>query len=310
MSTQSNAVNELPMARRTMAQASISPARLLYWSVRREVWENRSIYLAPAAVAAFLIVGLLIAVARGALHASYDFVNNAGEHHGNVIAAYDVASAAIMGVALIVSGFYCLSTLQGERRDRSILFWKSLPVSDTTSVVAKAAIPFVVLPVVMTALVIATHLIILLILSVGFSAVGQSAAMAWPSPGLPQVWFMSVYHLVTIHVLWYAPLYCYMLMVSAWSKRAPFLWAVMPPVLAGVVEKIAFNTTYVFSILRDRLTGESSGAVEPGGGMRMESMQMIDPLHFLASPGLWMGLVIAVGFLVVTVRLRRSGSAL
>ena len=310
MSTQSNAVNELPMAGRTMTQASISPGRLLYWSVRREIWENRSLYIAPAAVAGFLIVGLLIAVGRGALRASYDFINNAGEHHGNVLAAYDVASAAIMGVALIVSGFYCLSTLQGERRDRSILFWKSLPVSDTTSVLAKAAIPFVVMPVIMTALVIATHLLILMILSIGLSAVGQSAGMAWPSPGLPQVWGMSLYHLATIHVLWYAPLYCYMLMVSAWSKRAPFLWAVVPPVLAGVVEKIAFNTTYVFSILRDRLTGESSGAVGPGGGMRVESMQMMDPLHFLASPGLWIGLAVAVGFLVVTIRLRRSGSAL
>ncbi len=72
MSTQSNAVNELPMARRTMAQASISPARLLYWSVRREIWENRSIYIAPAAVAGFLIVGLLIAVARGVLHVGFE----------------------------------------------------------------------------------------------------------------------------------------------------------------------------------------------------------------------------------------------
>jgi ABC-2 type transport system permease protein len=310
MSTQSNAVNELPMAGRTMARASISQGRLLYWSVRREVWENRSIYLAPAAVAGFLIVGLLIAVARGVLHVGFEMTTGSGEHAGGVVNAYQIASGAIMAVALIVSWFYCLSTLQGERRDRSILFWKSLPVSDTTSVVAKAAIPFVVIPVVMTALVIATHLIILLILSIGFSATGQGAATAWPNPGLPQVWLTSVYHLVTIHVLWYAPLYCYMLMVSAWSKRAPFLWAVVPPVLAGVVEKIAFNTTYVFSILRDRFTGESSGALGAGGRTSMESMQTIDPLHFFASPGLWIGLAVAVGFLVVTVRLRRSGSAL
>jgi ABC-2 type transport system permease protein len=122
MSTQSNAVNELPMAGRTMAQASISQGRLLYWSVRREIWENKSIYIAPAAVAGLLIVGLLIAVFRGALHMSADMNMSQGQHNG-VVAAYDVASAAIMGVALIVSGFYCLSTLQGERSSRSILFW-------------------------------------------------------------------------------------------------------------------------------------------------------------------------------------------
>jgi ABC-2 type transport system permease protein len=307
MSTQSNAVNEMPMSGRAVTQASISWSRLLYWSVRREIWENRSIYIAPTAVAGLLIVGLLIAVARGALHVSTDMNMDPGH---NILAAYDVASAAIMGVALIVSGFYCLSTLQGERSSRSILFWKSLPVSDTTTVIAKAAIPFVVIPVIMMALLIATHLVALLIFSVTFAAQGVSASLAWPVPGLPQVWLMTAYHLVTIHVLWYAPLFCYMLMVSAWSKRAPFLWAVVPPVLAGVVEKVAFNTTYIFQILRDRLTGESSGAVTHGGGMRMESMEMIDPLHFLASPGLWIGLAVAVGFLVVTVRLRRSGSAL
>ncbi|WP_058186220.1 hypothetical protein [Terracidiphilus gabretensis] len=309
MSTQSNAVNELPMAGRTMAQTSISPGRRLYWSVRREIWENRSIYIAPAAVAGLLIVGLLIAVFRGALHISADMNMSQGQHSG-VVAAYNVASAAIMGVALIVSGFYCLSTLQGERNSRSILFWKSLPVSDTTAVLGKAAIPFVVIPAIMMTLVIVTHLVILLILSATFAAQGQGASLAWPNPGLPQVWGMTLYHLVTIHVLWYAPIFAYMLMVSAWAKRAPFLWAVVPPVLAGVVEKIAFNTTYVFSILRDRLTGESSGAVGAGGGMKLDSMEMIDPLHFLASPGLWIGLAVAAAFLVATIRLRRWGSAL
>jgi ABC-2 type transport system permease protein len=307
MSTQSNAVSESPMATQVAAPAMISPFRRYYWSVRREIWENRSIYIAPAAVAAFLIVGLLIAVVRGALHASIDMTVNGTPQNPGVVAAYDVASAAIMGVALVVSAVYCLGTLQSERRDRSILFWKSLPVSDTTAVAAKATIPFVVFPVVMMVLIVVTHLLILLILSAALAADGRSAAAAWPHPGLPQIWGMTFYHLVTIHVLWYAPIYCYMLMVSAWAKRAPFLWAVVPPVALGIVEKIAFNTEYVFHLLRDRFSGESSGAVTGTGGMKLDSMQLMDPLHFLASPGLWIGLVVAALFLVATVRLRRSG---
>ena len=307
MSTQSNAVNELPLEARATAQSFISPGRRLYWSVRREIWEYRSIYLAPAAVAAFLILGLLIAVARGALHISMDVTVNGVHQQPSVAVPYEVASTAIMGVALIVAAFYCLGTLQGERSNRSILFWKSLPVSDTTTVAAKAAIPFAVLPAVMMALIMVTHLLILLILTAALAAGGQSAAAAWPQPGLPRVWGMTLYHLVAIHVLWYAPLYGYMLMISAWSKRAPFLWAVVPPVLAGIVEKIAFNSDYVFRWLRDRLSAESSGAAGPGGAMRVEAMQQIDPLHFLASPGLWIGLLLAAFFLVATVRLRRSG---
>ena len=310
MSTQSNAMNELPLEARATALSFISPGRRLYWSVRREIWEYRSIYIVPAAVAAFLILGLLVAVARGALHVGVDMTVNGAQQHPSLVTAYAVASTAIMGIALIVAAFYCLSTLQGERSNRSILFWKSLPVSDTTSVLAKAVIPFAVLPAVTMALIVMTHMVMLGILSAAFAADGRSAAWAWPQPGLPQIWGMTLFHLVTIHMLWYAPLYCYMLMVSAWAKRAPFLWAVVPPVAAGIVEKIAFNTDYVFRLLRDRLSGESSGAVGPGGGMRPESMQQIDLLHFVASPGLWIGLAVAVGFLVAAVRLRRLGSAL
>lgn len=304
MSTQSNAVSERPMATQGAAPAVISPYQRFYWSVRREVWENRSLYLAPAAVAVFLIVGLLIGVTR---HASFMVTTDSGTHAPGVGAAYDVASSAIMGVALIVGVFYCLSTLHGERRDRSILFWKSLPVSDTTAVLGKAAIPYVVLPAIMMALIVVTHLAILLILSVAGAAEGQGMAAALPDHGLLQTWGGTLYHLVTVHVLWYAPIFAYLMMVSAWAKRAPFLWAVVPPVVAGIVEKIAFNTDYVFRFLGDRLTGGSSGAVGPGGGMKLEAMPMMAPLHFLASPGLWGGLIVAALFLAVTVRLRRSG---
>ena len=58
--------------------------------------------------------------------------------------------------------FYCLDALYGERRDRSILFWKSLPVSDLTTVLSKASIPIVVLPLLTFAVTVATQLIMLL----------------------------------------------------------------------------------------------------------------------------------------------------
>lgn len=307
MSTQSNAANELPLEARATVQTVISPGRRFYWNVRRELWENRSIYLAPSAMAGFAILGVLIGVARGALHLNVAVTTNGigMTVQRGVSTFYDATTAAIMVVALIVAAGYCLSTLQGERRDRSILFWKSLPVSDLTAVLAKTAIPFVILPAVMMALIVATNVVSSMILAAALLAHGQSAALAWPQPGLPQMWGMTLYHLVAIHVLWYAPLYCYMLMISAWSKRAPFLWVVVPPVAAGVVEKIAFGSSHIFSLLLDRLSGASSGAVDASGGMKLDSMH-IAPLHFLATPGLWLGLVAAVIFLAAAVRLRRE----
>ncbi len=312
MSTQSNAVSESPITSQAAAPSLISPGRRFYWSVRREIWEYRwSIYIAPAAVAALMILGLLIAMAHGAGAASFSVtVVHGSVSHKDMNPVFDIAMAAIMGVTVVVAVFYCLTTLHSERQDRSILFWKSLPVSDLTTVLAKAAIPFAVLPAVMMALVVATHVVILLIGSIALVVGGQSAAAAWPNPGLPQMWGMALYHTVAILVLWYAPIYCYLLMVSAWARRAPFLWAVLPPVAVGIVEKIAFGTSHVFLLLRDRLSGESSGAVVSGGGMTVDSMEHIALLQFLASPGLWIGLACAALFLVAAVRLRRSQGAI
>ena len=66
-----------------------------------------------------------------------------------------------MLTAFLVGVFYCLDALHGERRDRSILFWKSLPVSDLTTVLAKASVPCRVLPPRAFALALATQLMLL-----------------------------------------------------------------------------------------------------------------------------------------------------
>src|SRR5439155_13381678 len=104
-------------------------SRAMLWSVRRELWENRSIYLAPLAVGVVIVfgalVGMLPAISRHSPH--------------KLSQPYDFAAVALMGTMFIVSIFYCLDALYGERRDRSILFWKSTPVSDWTTVHSKMA---------------------------------------------------------------------------------------------------------------------------------------------------------------------------
>lgn len=115
---------------------------------------------------------------------------------------------------------------------------------------------------------------------------------------------MLLYHIVTVHGLWYAPIYGWLLFVSAWAPRAPFLWAFLPPFLIGGVEKLAFNTTHFLNLLLSRLMGPDVPA--PSDASVMDIMSSIGPLQFLSEPGLWIGLVIAAGFLFAAVRLRRS----
>ena len=84
---------------------------------------------------------------------------------------------------------------------------------------------------------------------------GLSVATLWTQLSLFQMSLMLLYHLVTVHALWYAPIYGWLLLVSGWARRAPFLWAVLPPLAIGVVEKIAFNTSHFAAMLGYRISG-------------------------------------------------------
>ena len=204
---------------------------------------------------------------------------------------YDFAALLIMGTTFVVAVFYCLDALHGERRDRSILFWKSLPVSDLMTVLSKASIPLVVLPLLTFAITVVTQWIMLLMNSAVFLAKGLSVATAlWTQLSLSQMWLMLLYHLVTVHALWYAPIFGWLLLVSAWARRAPILWAALPVLAIALVEKIAFNTTHFAAMLGNRMGGGAEAVTAPGSTPMDPTMTHLTPAHFLSSAGLWIGL--------------------
>jgi ABC-2 type transport system permease protein len=304
MNTHSNAMHESPPDAQGIAPAVMSATRPMYWSVRRELWENRSIYIAPLAAAAVYLLGFLISLIRlpnkmRAL-AALD-----PEHQREMIAKpYDFAAGLIMVTALIVAVFYCLDALHSERRDRSILFWKSLPVSDLTTVLSKASIPLVVLPLLTIAITVATQFIMLLLSSAVLMGNGLSVTTYWTQLSLLQISLMLIYHLLTVHVLGHAPFYGWMLLISAWARRAAFLWAFLPLLAIVFVEKIAFNTSYFAAMLGSQLSGGSEAVPFPGR-MPIDPMTHLTPGHFLIGPSLWLGLALTAAFLFAAVRLRR-----
>jgi len=208
--------------------------------------------------------------------------------------------------AFIVGLFYCLDALHGERRDRSILFWKSLPVSDLTTVLSKAIIPLVALPLIIFAIVIVTQLVMLLWTSGLLIAHGMSPASTWTTIPWIQNWLALVYGLVAI-ALWHAPIYGWALLVSGWVRRATFLWAALPPVAIAIFEKITFNTSYVSNLLKERVFGFAPNAFDLGGhrGMAVDSFIQLTPARYLSTPGLWLGLIFAAAFVIAAIRLRR-----
>ena len=301
MNTQSNAMPESFQAQ-SGAPGRLSATRPTYWSVRRELWENRSIYIAPLAVAALILFGFLISTIAGIWEKALKL--DPAQQPDKLAEPYNFAALLIMFTTFIVAVFYCLDALHGERRDRSILFWKSLPVSDLTTVLSKASIPLVVLPLLSFAITVATQWIMLLLSTAELLVSRQSVATLWTQLPFFQMWLMLLYHLVTVHALWYAPFYCWLLVVSGWARRAAFLWAGLPLLAIGIVEKIAFNTSHFAAMLEHRMNGGAEAVTAPGS-FPMDPMTHLTPGHFLSSPGLWTGLAIAAAFLAAAVRLRR-----
>jgi ABC-2 type transport system permease protein len=284
----------------------IPGSRLFYWSVRRELWENRSLYLAPLAVAALFLAAFLIGHnphAHVHIGLSSDSMQQQGWHVS--VQPYTIVALVLMGTTFLVALFYCLEALHGERRDRSILFWKSLPVSDTTTVLAKASIPILILPLITFAIVLVTQCIMLLLSSAVMLARGQNVADLWSHLPLWQMSLMLFFHMLAIHGLWYAPFYGWWLLVSAWARRAPLLWAVLPPAVVAVVEKIAFNTSHFAALIGYRFGGSPEKVPFTAGPMSMGVLTAPDVVRYFADPSLWTGLALTAVFLAAAIRLRR-----
>ncbi|HWA61530.1 MAG TPA: hypothetical protein VG939_09145 [Caulobacteraceae bacterium] len=279
--------------------AVLPPLRLLYWSVRRELWENRAFWIGPVAIAVVAVAGFLIG-AFGLPHAiEAAAVPDTARRGANQISIpYAFVAFAVVITGLVIAFFYCLGALHNERKDRSLLFWKSLPVPDAVAVLAKAALPLVVLPVVQLAVILAAHVVMLAGSALVVGASGAGFAAWWAHVPVLRLWPMLLDGLPFM-ALWYAPLYAWFLLVSGWARRAPYLWAIAPPLLAGLVERLAFGTSAIWRWIALRLVGVFAGAFGGGHDGAMHAAASWTSPHF------WLGLAAAAVFLALAVRLRR-----
>ena len=304
MTTQPNAISQSSLQSRGIAATTVPALRLIYWTIRRELWENRAIYIAPVAAACTFLFGFsmsaIIILAR--LHAALWF--DPAQKFEVLHLPYEYAEILIMATVLIVGLFYSVDALYGERRDRSILFWKSLPVSDLCTVLSKASIPIVILPLLAVAIAVITESMMLLISTATVLLRGQDAWALWSRLPMFTMWSGMLFHFLCVHGLWQSPIYGWLIMVSAWARRAPILWAVLPPMAIGFCEKAAFNTTHFGNLIGSRFTGGPEGSAIMEHTAAASNM-MPSPAHFFISPGLWIGFAATAVFLAIAVRLRR-----
>jgi ABC-2 type transport system permease protein len=287
--------------------------------VMRELWENRSLYIAPAVAGALV----LVALALNAMHVTEGMQMLSklpAEQQGTAVALlYGLISVVISLVMNVTVFFYLLDSLQGERKDRSVLFWKSMPVSDTTTVLSKVFTALFVSGAIVVVVAIATQFAVLLLASVILMIGGASPAPIWGSSQLVQMTMAIIFGQIAA-ALWYAPVAAWLLLVSAWSKRATILWAVFTPVAVMVFERVAIGTRYVQEMIGYRLSDpvvETMAARLRGAQFIVKDndvnisklpprvFDLLDPVGFFSNPWLWVGLVVAAGLIAAAIWMRR-----
>jgi ABC-2 type transport system permease protein len=305
MSTQANAMSGSALDATRTAPAVLARMRPFYWSLRRELWENWWLYLAPLAAAGVFLIGFMVTAGRIPAQMREMAAPIAQRHRMDAIALpYDMGAGLLMVIAMILAAYYSLSALQGERRDRSILFWKSMPVSDRTVVLVKAVIPIFLVQLFTFAVTVVLQFFMLVVNSAVLAGSGQSVAQLWRVMAPFQMWVMLFYHLMTVHALWHAPFYGWMLLVSSWARRAAFLWAALPVVAIMALEKLLFQTTHFVDFLGYRLAGDPTAVFVRD--LPTDPMTHLSPFHFLINPGLWSGLVFTALCVWGAIRLRRQ----
>ena len=271
--------------------------RTFIWSVRRELWEHRWVYLVP-----LLLGGALMAVGTwqtGVNVSGFDAAANpmSADVARRLSLGFDTAARMVLLLGVLVAFVYCAEALHSERQDRSILFWKSLPVGDGMAIAGKAAVPLVFIP----ALTFAMVLVCQLVARVTFAGTGGRFQSALASPGAALVE-------AAVGTLWIGPLYAWVLLVSARARRAVLLVALAPLMLVSMVERLATNSDTISQALFHRGIGRywPRGHLELVGGI--DALAMAPATVLLRSVSLWMGAIVAALLLVGVVQTRRRSA--
>jgi ABC-2 type transport system permease protein len=280
------------------------------WLIKREFWENRAIWIVPTAIGAALTLAALFGKVDMNDMPAPDRARGIGAF---VLFAFGITFFAVMN---IYSTWYLLDCLYSDRKDRSILFWKSLPVSDTKTVLAKLVTGVFVIPLVyFIAADISTALMAFIVSIRAHSTVGTAL---WQPDLWLQLQVLWLYLIVTTAV-WYLPFIGYLLVISAWARRAVMLWSFVPPLALYLLERWFFGTHMVGTLLQHRAFDYPAmvfhGAANPhvwsttvigdGTTITPESVwRLLDPVEFVSSPATWIGVVVGIAFIIVAIQLR------
>jgi len=294
--------------------------------IKRELWEHRAIYVMPLVIA--LLVSLASVTGQVAVSGFDHAVDigilgatNLGENgRSAAITVLMISLSSTFVFAMwILTIFYSLDALYAERKDRSILFWRSIPSTDFETVLSKLLTALVIIPLVTFAVIAATHVVVLLITSIWLGARGANTwHLIWTAAPFIDNWTATMVMLLALS-LWLSPFVGWSLFVSAFTKRSPFLIAALPIAILPLLERIIFHTTvfaeafFVRTVKMPLFHGldnlellfQEGEHFKMVGDASLSLLALLDLGRFFSSPGLWLGLVVCGIFTTAAIYVRR-----
>ena len=312
--------------------------------LRREYQENRAGFLwTPIVVGAVFTllttIGLVAAMVQGPKAglvidgvAVSELVGRLGPEElaklgGGLDVALGMLWVLLQAALYFVVLFYLLGALFDDRRDRSVLFWKSLPVSDAKTVLSKAASAVFVAPLIAWAVSVAFGLVFLVVLSAYALWLGLNPLTAIWGPASPLSVFAATFAMVPLTALWSLPMIGWMLLCSAFAGQRPFLWAIGVPALTGLMlawlgvlkvfrDGAEFYWQHIFLRLVTSAVpgswmwfeGEASSLSFDPGTTSMLGAMLSGAQSLVANPATWIGAVIGAALIFGAIELRRRVS--
>ena len=288
----------------------------------KEFWDNRrAILVTPMVVAGlvmfFSIVGIIngsgmtidgesirdhLAMAQHEIHS---------EEASSIITLLAAFPSAILFIVLGFSMiFTALSVLFDERKDKSILFWKSMPVSDTQEVLVKLATVTIVTPAIAVVCAFVVQLFSALLLGI-FVAINSDVG-AWELVySNLNIFGLIVFDIVPlmVNILWMLPIIAWFMLVSSFSRRSPFLLAFIIPILVVVFEGVFFRTTYFIDLIASRFTHMADYGVDFDNPEHINIIgDSLGYLGSLADLSFWMGTAVAAAMIYGCIQIRKRNN--
>lgn len=310
------------------------------WLVRREYWESRRGFLwAPFWAAAVIIIITILGIIAGEVmkaRIGMEHVYMGGASLSQMLrdaSADDIgqfvkmldATMLLFGsiVAVVLSFvifFYLLGALYDDRKDRSILFWKSLPLSDTGTVLSKVFAGIIVAPLIAVGVALAGYVVTQVIVTIWLGAHGVNPfGFVWGHVEPFSVW-LHMLAMVPVDAVWALPTVGWLLLWSAAVRSKPFLWAIIIPVVAGVLN-IWVGLLGLPHISQDFYWGQIAArlllSVVPGGWMNPENAS--HTMHYgelsaisypamgqaFTTPEMWIGAAVGIALIAAAIWFRR-----